>query len=220
MPQVAKSFHFSVTESFDLKQNPSPKDIAGSDIKKKKNERFMPDISSYIQERVLKKLSQPTSNGLKWPTKCQPRPFYSQCKTQPCCVHPLLVITGSKLTKYFYHSIALGIILTPYWGLDTQADVWCKTYLLKYSHCGLPILQCGNDIKLTNLLPACLLPLQKSICYFDNCICHPSCNCWLDSPLWQMVQKRAGKFAKASDKCYTQQRALFPCKDPCHVNCT
>ena len=46
-------------------------------------------------------------------------------------------------------------------GSDNQADVWCKTYLLKYSHCGLPILQCGNDIKLTHLLPACLLLLME-----------------------------------------------------------
>jgi len=22
--------------------------------------------------------------------------------------------------------------------------------------------------------------LQESICYFDNCICHQSCNCWLE----------------------------------------
>jgi len=28
------------------------------------------------------------------------------------------------------------------------------------------------------------------------------------------VATRTGKFAKASDKYYTQQRALFPCKQP------
>jgi len=34
------------------------------------------------------------------------------------------------------------------------------------------------------------------------------------------VATRAGKFAKASDKCYTQQRALFTSKDLCHENCS
>jgi len=30
----------------------------------------------------------------------------------------------------------------------------------------------------------------------------------------------AGKFAWTSDKCCMQQRALFPHKNPCHVNCS
>jgi len=25
-----------------------------------------------------------------------------------------------------------------------------------------------------------LLYCKTSICYFDNCICHQSCNCWLE----------------------------------------
>ena len=25
----------------------------------------------------------------KWPTQCQPRPFYSQAQKQPCCLYPL-----------------------------------------------------------------------------------------------------------------------------------
>ena len=34
------------------------------------------------------------------------------------------------------------------------------------------------------------ISLQKSICYFDNCICHQNCNCWLEivpcgNQLWQ-----------------------------------
>jgi len=34
------------------------------------------------------------------------------------------------------------------------------------------------------------ISLQKSICYFDNCICHQNCICWLEivpcgSQLWQ-----------------------------------
>ena len=31
---------------------------------------------------------------------------------------------------------------------------------------------------------------------------------------------RAGKIAWTADKCYMQQKALFPHKDPCHVNCS
>jgi len=34
------------------------------------------------------------------------------------------------------------------------------------------------------------------------------------------VATRAGKFAKASDKCDTQQKTLFPRKDSRHVNCS
>jgi len=26
--------------------------------------------------------------GEKWPTQCQPRPFYSQAQILPCCLHP------------------------------------------------------------------------------------------------------------------------------------
>ena len=60
-------------------------------------------------------------------------------------------------------------------------------------------------------LDALLPTLQKSICYFDNCICHQNCNCWLQyivpcgSQLLAIqhtcstgtaeVAKRAGKFA-------------------------
>jgi len=36
--------------------------------------------------------------------------------------------------------------------------------------------------KETMIIPKCFkssrVTLQKSICYFDNCICHQSCNCW------------------------------------------
>jgi len=62
----------------------------------------------------------------------------------------------------------------------------------------------------------------KSICYFD--ILHLSQELQLhvdqNSPLWQPAVKhtwstrkadvatRAGKFAKASDKCYTQQKSI------------
>jgi len=47
-------------------------------------------------------------------------------------------------------------------------------------------------VGLDNEVPgkACYISLQKSICYFDNYICHQNCNCWLEivpcgSQLWQ-----------------------------------
>ena len=70
------------------------------------------------------------------------------------------------------------------------------------------------------------ISLQRSICYFDNNIAFVTRVATDDqnSPLWQSavgskthmeyrkadVATRAGKFAKASDKCYTQQKGIVP----------
>ena len=77
------------------------------------------------------------------------------------------------------------------------------------------------------------ISLQRSICYFDNNIAFVTRVATDDqnSPLWQSavgskthmeyrkadVATRAGKFVKASDKCYTQQlkgHCFLACKEP------
>ena len=67
----------------------------------------------------------------------------------------------------------------------------------------------------------------KVICYFDNCNMLPELELLTrNSPLWQPAMSiqhtcyKGWKFAWASDKCCTQQRALFTHKDPCLVNCS
>ena len=85
--------------------------------------------------------------------------------------------------------------------------------------------------KKLNPITACM-HCKKSICYLDNCICHfDNCICHSElqlltrivpcsSQLWAIqhtwstgtaeVVTSSEKFAKASDKCYTQQEGIVP----------
>ena len=50
----------------------------------------------------------------KWPTQCQPRPFYSQAQMQPCCLHPLGVPThllSGKANQDCNCTVVIAVVL-------------------------------------------------------------------------------------------------------------
>ena len=59
----------------------------------------------------------------KWPSRCQPRPFYSQAQTWPCCLYPLGAPTHLPISHP--KDIAKSAIMTPAESLTTSYEVIC-----------------------------------------------------------------------------------------------